>query len=37
MSVFTVNKAHDTLQETYLPAIGDRWTAQTLPAPPATA
>jgi hypothetical protein len=33
-SVFTVNASGHTLQETYLPAIGDRWTTQTLPAPP---
>jgi len=35
-SVYTINATGHTLQETYLPAIGDRWTTQQLPAPPAT-
>jgi hypothetical protein len=33
-SVYTINAAGHTLQETYLPAIGDRWTTKTLPTPP---
>jgi hypothetical protein len=33
-SVYTINATGHTLQETYLPAIGDRWTTQTLPTPP---
>jgi surface antigen len=35
-SVYTVNATGHTLQETYLPAIGDPWTTQTLPTPPTT-
>ncbi|HTU72990.1 MAG TPA: arabinofuranosidase catalytic domain-containing protein [Trebonia sp.] len=34
-SVYTVNASNRLLQETYLPAFGDSWNTQTLPAPPA--
>jgi hypothetical protein len=33
-SVYTVNQSNNTLEETYLPLIGDNWNTQPLPAPP---
>ncbi len=31
-SVYTIDGANGDLQETYLPAIGDRWSTQNLSA-----
>jgi len=35
-SVYTINAAGNTVQETYLAAIGQPWHTQTLPTPPTT-